>query len=175
MCWTGRGAFCGNPPKTTKSCLRSCGGESGIGGVDRERRTAGGGQRRRRRCIQRPRHQLCLAHWFRHLEAFDAALSVVPTAQVPPGSSGGSGMRRTKCKRASGPGRFCARWRCAARRWSRSFRRNGIRCWAFSLSSTVATPLAHHQSGRGWFKHLRRYLSRFPGCRNAEHSEQVLG
>ena len=26
----------------------------------------------------------------------------------------------------------------------------------------------------GWFKYLRRYLSRFPGCRNAEHSEQVL-
>jgi hypothetical protein len=29
--------------------------------------------------------------------------------------------------------------------------------------------------GQGWFRHLRRYLSRFPGCRNAEHSEQVLG
>ena len=29
--------------------------------------------------------------------------------------------------------------------------------------------------GEGWFKPLRRYLSRFPGCRNAEHSEQVLG
>jgi transposase-like protein len=29
--------------------------------------------------------------------------------------------------------------------------------------------------GEGWFKHLRRYLSRFPGCRNAQHSEQVLG
>jgi transposase-like protein len=29
--------------------------------------------------------------------------------------------------------------------------------------------------GEGWFKHLRPYLSRFPGCRNAEHSEQVLG
>jgi hypothetical protein len=28
--------------------------------------------------------------------------------------------------------------------------------------------------GKGWFKHLRRYLNRFPGCRNAEHSEQVL-
>ncbi len=26
--------------------------------------------------------------------------------------------------------------------------------------------------GEGWFKHLRRYLSRFPGCRNAEHSER---
>ena len=29
--------------------------------------------------------------------------------------------------------------------------------------------------GEGWFKHLRRYLSRFPGCRNAEHSERVGG
>ena len=29
--------------------------------------------------------------------------------------------------------------------------------------------------GEGWFKHLRRYLSCFPGCRNADHSEQVLG
>jgi hypothetical protein len=28
--------------------------------------------------------------------------------------------------------------------------------------------------GEGWFNHLRRYLSRFPGCRNAQHSEQVL-
>jgi hypothetical protein len=27
----------------------------------------------------------------------------------------------------------------------------------------------------GWFKHLRHYLSRFPGCRNAEHSERALG
>ena len=27
----------------------------------------------------------------------------------------------------------------------------------------------------GWFRHVRRYLSRFPGWRNAEHSEQVLG
>jgi len=29
--------------------------------------------------------------------------------------------------------------------------------------------------GEGWFKHLRRYLSRLPDCHNAEHSEQVLG
>jgi len=29
--------------------------------------------------------------------------------------------------------------------------------------------------GEGRFKHPRRYLSRFPGCRNAEHCEQVLG
>jgi transposase-like protein len=25
--------------------------------------------------------------------------------------------------------------------------------------------------GEGGFKHLRRYLSRFPGCRNAPHSQ----
>jgi transposase-like protein len=28
--------------------------------------------------------------------------------------------------------------------------------------------------GEGWFKHLRRYLSRIYGFRNAEHCEQVL-
>ena len=28
--------------------------------------------------------------------------------------------------------------------------------------------------GEGWFNHLRRNVSRFLGCRNAEHSEQVL-
>ena len=29
--------------------------------------------------------------------------------------------------------------------------------------------------GEGWFRHLRRYLSRFPGCVDEAHSEQVLG
>jgi transposase-like protein len=29
--------------------------------------------------------------------------------------------------------------------------------------------------GEGWFRHLRRCLSRIPGSRNAEHSEQILG
>ena len=28
--------------------------------------------------------------------------------------------------------------------------------------------------GEGWFRDLRRCLSRFPGSRNAEHSEQIL-
>ncbi len=27
----------------------------------------------------------------------------------------------------------------------------------------------------GFFRHLRRYLSRFPGCRDDSHSEQILG
>jgi transposase-like protein len=29
--------------------------------------------------------------------------------------------------------------------------------------------------GEGWFKILRLCLSRFPGCRNVEASEQILG
>jgi len=39
----------------------------------------------------------------------------------------------------------------------------------------VATPLAHHQSGRGLVQTLTPLLEPLPGCRNAEHSEQVLG
>ena len=27
----------------------------------------------------------------------------------------------------------------------------------------------------GFFRHLRRYLGRFPGCINSAHSEQILG
>lgn len=30
-------------------------------------------------------------------------------------------------------------------------------------------------SAEGFFRHLRRYLGRFPGCRDAAHSEHVLG
>jgi len=59
------------------------------------------------------RHQLCLAHWFRHLEALTPRFPWFQRASSA-GSSGGSGMRRTKCKRASGPGDFVPSWRCAA-------------------------------------------------------------
>jgi len=27
----------------------------------------------------------------------------------------------------------------------------------------------------GFFRHLRKYLNRFPGCVDAAHAEQVLG
>ena len=57
---------------------------------------------------------------------------------------------------------------CAAvRLWSAPSgnRRNSFHC-NYIMQSSI---------GEGWFKHLRRYLSRFSGCRNAEHSEQVLG
>jgi len=121
------------------------------------------------------------------------AASAVPGALVPP--SGGLDarfpwfqrrkfrrefwwiwMRRTKCKRASGPGDFVPAGAARLRRWSRSFRRNGHQVLAFfAFPAPWRHRLRTTKSGRGWFKHLRRYLSRFPGCRNAEHSEQVLG
>jgi len=68
MCWTGEERL-RKPPKTTKSCLRSCwrrGLESvelivsdGLPAVVSAAQTV----------YPAARHQLCLAHWFRHLEA----------------------------------------------------------------------------------------------------------
>jgi putative transposase len=45
----------------------------------------------------------------------------------------------------------------------------------FALPAAWRHRLRTTNLGEGWFKHLRRYLSRFPGCRNTEHREQVLG
>jgi len=105
----------------------------------------------------------------------DAALSVVPTAQVPPGVLVD----------------LDAENEVQARQWARrlcplalrgsemvqSFQAE--RHQVFGLLRFPSTGGRHRlrttNLGEGWFKHLRRYLSRFPGCRNAEHSEQVLG
>lgn len=121
------------------------------------------------------RHQRCLAHWFRNLEAL--------TPRLP-------WWQRRKFRREfwwiwdaenqaqarDWARRFCARWRGSAPEMVEKFQ--------FELEQVLAffTFPAHWRHrlrttnlGEGWFKHLRRYLSRFPGCRNAEHSEQVLG
>ncbi len=120
-------------------------------------------------------HQRCLAHWFRNLEALTPRLAW---------------FERRKFRRefwwiwdAENPAqardwaqRFCVRWRCSAPEMVEKFQ--------FELEGVLAffafpPPWRHRlrttNLGEGWFKHLRRYLSRFPGCRNAEHSEQVLG
>jgi hypothetical protein len=62
------------------------------------------------------------------------------------------------------------------RRWSRNSKRSSIRCSPSSpfrhRGDTDCAPRIWVRAGS---RHLRRYLSHFPGCRNAEHSEQVLG
>lgn len=121
------------------------------------------------------RHQRCLAHWFRNLEALTPRLAW---------------FERRKFRRefwwiweAESPvqardwaRRFCARWRWSAPEMVEKFQ--------FELEQVLAffafpAPWRHRlrttNLGEGWFKHLRRYLSRFPGCRDGQHSEQVLG
>ena len=120
-------------------------------------------------------HQLCLAHWFRNLEAL--------TPRFP-------WDQRRRFRREfwwvweaenehqvrHWARRFCARWRWAAPQMVEKFQQEFQRVLAF-LAFPV--PWRHRlrttNLGEGWFKHLRRYLSRFPGCRDAAHSEQVLG
>lgn len=121
------------------------------------------------------RHQRCLAHWFRNLEALTPRFTW---------------FERRKFRRefwwiwdAENPAqardwarRFCARWRWAAPEMVEKFQFELEEVLAFfNFPAQWRHRLRTTNLGEGWFKHLRRYLSRFPGCRNAEHSEQVLG
>jgi putative transposase len=121
------------------------------------------------------RHQRCLAHWFRNLEAL--------TPRFP-------WFQRRKFRREfwwiwdaenqvqarDWARRFCARWRWAASEMVDKFQFEMEEVLAFfAFPAQWRHRLRTTNLGEGWFKHLRRYLSRFPGCRNAEHSEQVLG
>jgi transposase-like protein len=121
------------------------------------------------------RHQRCLAHWFRNLEAL--------TPRFP-------WLQRRKFRREfwwvwdaedqaqarEWARRFCARWRWAAPEMVEKFQCELEEVLSFfNFPAPWRHRLRTTNLGEGWFKHLRRYLSRFPGCRNAEHSEQVLG
>jgi len=120
------------------------------------------------------RHQRCLAHWFRNLEAL--------TPRFP-------WFQRRKFRREfwwiwdaedeaqarDWARRFCARWRWSAPEMVEKFQleMDGVLAF-FAFPAHWRHRLRTTNLGEGWFKHLRRYLSRFPGCRNGEHSEQVL-
>ncbi len=121
------------------------------------------------------RHQLCLAHWFRNLEAL--------TPRFPWGQR--RKFRRefwwiwdaeNQAQARDWARRFWARWRWAAPEMVEKFQTEFERVLAFfAFPAAWRHRLRTTNLGEGWFKHLRRYLSRFPGCRNADHSEQVLG
>ncbi len=120
-------------------------------------------------------HQLCLTHWFRNLEALTPQLRW---------------WQRRKFRRE-----FWWLWEAdnevQLRKWAASFARRW-RFWAPEMVEKFQVELPRvlaylrfpmHWRHRlrttnlaeGFFKHLRRYLSRFPGCIDAAHSEQVLG
>jgi transposase-like protein len=121
------------------------------------------------------RHQRCLAHWFRNLEALTPPLAWLERHK----------FRRefwwiwdaeNETQARDWARRFCARWRWAAPEMVEKFQIELEEVLAFfAFPAAWRHRLRTTNLGEGWFKHLRRYLSRFPGCRNAEHSEQVLG
>ena len=123
-------------------------------------------------------HQLCLAHWFRLLEDLMPALHQA---------------RRRKFRRE-----FWWIWEAdeesQLRRWAASFCPSADGFWAPRMvekfQAELPRILAYLRcpSADGWrhrlrttnlaegfFRHLRRYLGRFPGCVDPGHSEQVLG
>ncbi len=121
------------------------------------------------------RQQRCLAHWFRNLEALTPRFAWGQRRK----------LRRefwwiwdaeNEAQAREWARRFCARWRWAAPELVRKFQAELQQVLAFfAFPAPWRHRLRTTNLGEGWFKHLRRYLSRFPGCRNAEHSEQVLG
>ena len=120
-------------------------------------------------------HQLCLLHWFWTLEG------VTPPLLKP---------QRRKFRREfwwifeadneeqlrKWSASFCRRWRFYAPEMVAKFQAELPRVlayWRFPLAWRHR--LRTSNLAEGFFKHLRRYLGRFPGCIDGAHSEQVLG
>src|SRR5580692_7268330 len=120
-------------------------------------------------------HQLCLAHWFRNLEG------LTPRLQW---------WQRRKFRREfwwifeaeqetqlrKWAGSFARRWRFWAPEMVQKFQQELPRVLAYlRFPRYWRHRLRTTNLAEGFFRHLRRYLGRFPGCVDAVHSEQVLG
>ena len=120
-------------------------------------------------------HQLCLAHWFRNLEALTPRLRFA---------------QRRKFRREfwhlwdaldepelrGWARRFCARWRWHAPEMVDKFRDELHRVLAYlRWPPRWRHRLRTSNLAEGFFRHLRKYLNRFPGCGDAAHAEQILG
>jgi putative transposase len=120
-------------------------------------------------------HQLCLAHWFRLLEALTPTLDQA---------------RRRKFRREfwwiweaedepqlrRWAASFCRRWQFWAPEMVEKFKAELHRVVAYlAWPARWRHRLRTTNLAEGFFRHLRKYLGRFPGCVDAAHSEQVLG
>jgi putative transposase len=120
-------------------------------------------------------HQLCWAHWFRNLEG------LTPRLQW---------WQRRKFRREfwwifeaeqesqlrKWAGSFARRWRFGAPEMVQKFQEELPRVLAYlRFPRYWRHRLRTTNLAEGFFRHLRRYLGRFPGCVDAAHSEQVLG
>ena len=120
-------------------------------------------------------HQLCLVHWFRNLEALTPQLRW--------------GQRRkfrrefwwlweadNEVQLRKWAASFARRWRFGAPEMVEKFQAELPRVLAYlRLPTAWRHRLRSTNLAEGFFKHLRKYLSRFPGCVDEAHSEQVLG
>lgn len=120
-------------------------------------------------------HQLCLAHWFRLLEDLTPPLDRA---------------RRRKFRRDfwwiweaddaaqlhRWAASFCRRWQFWAPQMVDKFKAELHRVLAYlRWPPRWRHRLRTTNLAEGFFRHLRRYLGRFPGCVDPAHSEQVLG
>lgn len=120
-------------------------------------------------------HQLCLAHWFRLLEDLTPSLDQARRRKFRREfwwiweADDESQLRRWAAS-------FCRRWRFGAPQMVEKFQAELHRVlaylhwpvrWRHRLRTT--------NLAEGFFRHLRRYLGRFPGCVDPAHSEHVLG
>ena len=120
-------------------------------------------------------HQLCLTHWFWNLEALTPRLRCGQRRKVRREfwwlweADDESQLRKWAAS-------FCRRWRFGAPEMVEKFQAELPGVLAYLR---FPMPWRHRlrtiNLAEGFFKHLRRYLRRFPGCVHAAHSEQVLG
>jgi transposase-like protein len=120
-------------------------------------------------------HQLCLVHWFHNLEARTPQLRWWQRRKLRREfwwiweADDEAQLRRWAAS-------FCRRWRFWAPEMVEKFQAELPRVLAYLR---FPAPWRHRlrttNLAEGLFRHLRRYLGRFPGCVDQAHSEQVLG
>ncbi len=121
------------------------------------------------------RHQLCLAHWFRLLEDLTPPLDQARRRKFRREfwwiweADDESQLRRWAVS-------FCRRWRFWAPPMVEKFQAELHRVVAYlRWPARWRHRLRTTNLAEGFFRHLRRYLGRFPGCLDPTHSEQILG
>ena len=121
------------------------------------------------------RPPLCLAHWFRNREAVTPRFPWFQRRKFRR-EFWWIGDAENEAQARDGARKFSAHWRWVAPEMVRKFQAERPQVLAFfAFPAPWRDRWRTTNLGEGWFRHLRRYLSRFPGCRNAAHSEQVLG
>jgi transposase-like protein len=120
-------------------------------------------------------HQLCLVHWFRLLEDLTPALDAARRRKFRREfwwlweADDESQLRRWAAS-------FCRRWRFWAPQMVEKFQAELHRVLAYlRWPARWRHRLRTTNLAEGFFRHLRKYLRRFPGCLDATHSEHILG